>query len=749
MATIKDISKITGISVGTISNYINKCKPVSNEKAKIIEDAIEKLKYMPNNAARNLKKMYSNEIGVILPTFSNNYYLDIFIGIRNYFMDFNIFVSVYLSDNDPYIEQKSLNFLVERKVRGIIIVSCQPNNTEYFDYTFSGRDIPIVAIDHEIKDIPQDFITIDNETLVKQITSYLIDKGHRNIALFTGPETYTNERAAITGYCKAYESKGLQYNNRNIRSVCIDKESAFKASTQMINLNNPDYIITTSEILAIGVSESKALLSDFYQKSSNIISLGQDNWNSYTTNNLFTSIKRSIISLGKQGAKLLNERIMHPNKEKKSLIISDNNYSKIFNSISEMSTYGKNKDYINILMLDNQLSKQLSNIVTRFEKDTGIHVNIKTAPHKMMFDIISNNEKRKEYDILMFNISWLHELVQKNILCDIKDMIEKNKFDCSIYLENSMDYFGQYNDGIYGIPFMYTPQILYYRKDLFNNLEISSQYKEKYHLPLRAPRTWREFHNISEFFTLKHNFSSPTKYGTIIPAAYIECLVPEFYTRLRGYGAKIWDSKNKVCFKSPSMIKAYKDFISDLSLAPDKYMKSNYIDAGNEFIKGTTAMVITYPSFSTDMIDIEKSNVASEIGYGYIPGKESIMYGWSLGVSTNSNKKDEAFKFIEWSCGKEISQYMALLTGQSTITNVLENDYLLSRYPWLNHYRETYNYAQPLIPPHDKNKVIQRNSIDNIIGKNIYKVINCEVPFLQAIDITHEELHELFKSNGY
>ena len=272
MATIKDISKITGISVGTISNYINKCKPVSNEKAKIIEDAIEKLKYMPNNAARNLKKMYSNEIGVILPTFSNNYYLDIFIGIRNYFMDFNIFVSVYLSDNDPYIEQKSLNFLVERKVRGIIIVSCQPNNTEYFDYTFSGRDIPIVAIDHEIKDIPQDFITIDNETLVKQITSYLIDKGHRNIALFTGPETYTNERAAITGYCKAYESKGLQYNNRNIRSVCIDKESAFKASTQMINLNNPDYIITTSEILAIGVSESKALLSDFYQKSSNIIS---------------------------------------------------------------------------------------------------------------------------------------------------------------------------------------------------------------------------------------------------------------------------------------------------------------------------------------------------------------------------------------------------------------------------------------------------------------------------------------------
>ena len=81
-------------------------------------------------------------------------------------------------------------------------------------------------------------------------------------------------------------------------------------------------------------------------------------------------------------------------------------------------------------------------------------------------------------------------------------------------------------DSYYGIPFMYAPQVFYYRKDLFENPALKNDYERENNISLRPPSTLKEFNTIADFFT---NKTSAISYGTSIPTAYSECLTPEIY----------------------------------------------------------------------------------------------------------------------------------------------------------------------------------------------------------------------------
>ena len=91
MATIKDVAKLAGVSVATVSNYLNATKPVSREASSRIAQAIEQLHYTPNLSARSLKSRVYTRVGVILPNLNDSYYVQIFQGIEKSFSGSNYF----------------------------------------------------------------------------------------------------------------------------------------------------------------------------------------------------------------------------------------------------------------------------------------------------------------------------------------------------------------------------------------------------------------------------------------------------------------------------------------------------------------------------------------------------------------------------------------------------------------------------------------------------------------------------------
>lgn len=166
-----------------------------------------------------------------------------------------------------------------------------------------------------------------------------------------------------------------------------------------------------------------------------------------------------------------------------------------------------------------------------------------------------------------------------------------------------------------------------------------------------------------------------------------------------------------------------------------------------DFLQGETAMLITYPSFLTDVVDLQKSSMIGSIGYYHIPGRSPLLGGWSLGVSSKSELKTEAVKFLKWTCEQKTANYFALLGGQTAITSTYTNDELVKLYPWLPLYYSTYAYTRPVIPPRLKNhKILSQTDIDAAVCEELYAVMDGKQTIHDALAGTKRRLQELLDS---
>ena len=114
------------------------------------------------------------------------------------------------------------------------------------------------------------------------------------------------------------------------------------------------------------------------------------------------------------------------------------------------------------------------------------------------------------------------------------------------------------------------------------------------------------------FFTNCTSLENRVKYGTSLPAAYKECLVPELYMRLFSYGSRVFNKQLNVEFDSPQTLKAYVNFKSTLKYAKPDYKTATDISVVSDFLNGETAMLITYPSFLSNITDLRTISLIGE-----------------------------------------------------------------------------------------------------------------------------------------
>lgn len=746
--TMKDVAKAAGVSVATVSNYINNTKSVSTDRCEKIADAIEKLHYVPNQMAKALKSNFNNNIGVILPNIQDNYYVQIFQGIERFFNEKGYCVNLGISNDLIEIEQKYILDFLQKKISGFIIITSQPDNCDFFVDNIISNNIPFVHIDRQIAISNTNFITFDNKSTLEKLTDFFLQSGKENITLITGPQNYSCENDAINGYLEAFQKNSLSVNTQNIIHTTLSKEAAFRSSILHLQNNKPDVIITTSKLVTLGVLESLAIVG--YKVPENVIvaTLGEDNWNRFNDFQNIVSTSRESILLGNEAAKLLCAQIETPKVFESQIIILEDKYQTSNYLIENNKCCMQYKKELKIMMLDTLQVDLFSGLIAHFKNTNQIDIKIEKVSHQQLLQSIYQDTQ--DTDVYMFDMPWLYSLAKDGILADITEQTNQDNFHKNIYLKDCLDIYGKFDEKYYGLPFMYAPQILFYRRDIFQNRMLKNEFYHQYNIKLQPPRSWKEFNIIANFLTQSSNPMSPTKYGTAVSAAYEECLVPEIYMRMRAYGSEIYNEKLKVVFYSHQTIKAYGNFIELIKNSSPDYMKLNDMMVVDEFLNGNIAMLITYPSFISNINDLQRSCQVGQVGFAHIPGKSPILGGWSLGVSNKSKSKEDAFQFINWACGKDMANYSTIMAGQSAIANVFDNNELISLYPWLPLYKKVYDYAKPIIPPYTNNmEIIPQDKIDKILYKWIYEMICDKISIEDAVRNTHLDLVKLFNSYGY
>lgn len=758
MATLKDVAKDAGVSIATVSCCLSGSKPVKPETKSKIMDSIEKLKYIPNRAARDLKSFSSNLIGVVLTDIDNTYHAEIFKGISSYLQSHGYHVSVAFSNSQPDIECQKIEEFISQNASGLIVITCQPQNTEFFRNRILNFQVPAIFIERNPENIFSNFAGFDNNETAYHLTSGLIEKGYKKIALICGPEHFSSEKDSINGYQDALTTNGHFVEPSLICPTSGSMEGAFKSVLTNLCLLLPDAVITTSENIAMGAIEAFHTFGLKVPDNVTLLTYSEESWNKSTRLPGVIYTSRTAFHLGNRAAEILLQNIKSPVLfEPKVLTLSDSvteapldieNRTALVPPVIRRASHKKR---LRALMVDLATSRSVELLSNNFTRKTGIGIDFDFCPQNELLKRISEtiDSPTEAYDIHMYDIPWLNYMVQNTFVSDITDFVTGSRFHQKRIFRENMEnckYEGKY----YGIPLIGGAQIMFYRKDLFETREIEKAFKNKYKISLRPPKTWTEFNGTSEFFTRSCNPASPTEYGTSIAGKTDEELAPEILVRLWAYGGIIWDNYNRPCLNTTENIKAFESILSTMKYVSSPIFETSINDTVADFTKGKTAMLITYTEYAAQIGETLHSNFIGRVGYEILPGKCHASVGWNMGLSPFSPNREMAFQYFNWLTSHDTSFYMTILDGQSPVIDPYHSQELLKLYPWLAITEKSFAYTRKRNGPYKNNTlIIPQNKIEAILCNTLRQIVLQGASIPDALEANQEKMKALFQSYGY
>lgn len=256
-ATMKDIARRTGLGLATISSYFNGGN-VREKNRKKIEEAIEELHYEVNEVARGLKTNATKTIGVVIPELDMIFCTEIIIGMEDILRSHGYATIVCDCRTDKGLEKEAVEFLMRKRVDGIINMPVDSAGSHLKAFQRTGR--PIVLIDRMIQGISCDCVLVDNEQAVENAVEFFFSKGHRKIGIIGGPSDIFTAQERLSGYVKAHEKRGIPveegliyHGDYTIQGGVRGIEELVKRNPQMTAVFVTNYEMTMGAV--IGVNE--------------------------------------------------------------------------------------------------------------------------------------------------------------------------------------------------------------------------------------------------------------------------------------------------------------------------------------------------------------------------------------------------------------------------------------------------------------------------------------------------------------
>lgn len=252
MATIRDVAERAGVSVSTISKYINGGH-VRGENAEAIREAIAALDYRVNPFARGLKTQRSRSVGILLPDMSAPFFGTVVMTLDKALREqgYHSLISVYGSNYG--LERDKLRFLLNNGIDGLVYIPEDLSADEFYEMT-ANLSVPTVQVDRIIQGLASDAVLVDNGDAVYQAATRLILRGHRRIAIITGPKYVFTAKERLGGYLRALSDYGILYDDALVISDQNAFATGYRGCETLLSLaDRPTAVLTTNYNITIGL----------------------------------------------------------------------------------------------------------------------------------------------------------------------------------------------------------------------------------------------------------------------------------------------------------------------------------------------------------------------------------------------------------------------------------------------------------------------------------------------------------------
>ena len=312
--TIKDIARLSGCSVATVSRVVNRHPDVSEETRRRVMAVVEENGFEPNKNAKHLKQRSDAGVAVIVKGTMNQLFANLVERLQDKLRGADVEVSVYYLDEDANEVAYACLLCREHKPRGIVFLG---GDLDLFRVGFSPITVPCVMLTNSAQELGFSNLssfTTDDTRAAEQVIDLLAARGHRRIGLVGGNFSCSQiSYRRIEGCQKAFERWGIPFDlARQYESSRYSMADAYSAAQRLLQrCGDLTAIFAVSDVMAVGVMRA---LRDLGKSVPDDISLvGYDGIavSQYTIPRLAT-VRQDVRLLAEWGARDLLQRMNWP-----------------------------------------------------------------------------------------------------------------------------------------------------------------------------------------------------------------------------------------------------------------------------------------------------------------------------------------------------------------------------------------------------------------------------------------------------
>ena len=273
--TIRDVAKQAGVSVATVSRYINRNTPVSPRVARRLDKVMAKLKYVPHAAARHLASRKTRLIGLLLTNIDNDFFAPLLKGAEQIVRQhgYNLLVATYHSDNRDSVPPP----IGPHNTDGLLVFADSLPDEDLAKLHETG--FPMVLIHRTPPaSLPLPSVTVENKSATHRLVEHLIvQHNKRRILFLRGPMQQEDSYWRETGYRSALQAHGIAFDENLVLVGEFEREIAYNALNHFLSDGERvafDAVFAGDDDAAIGVIN--ALNEDGYRVPEDVAVVGFD-----------------------------------------------------------------------------------------------------------------------------------------------------------------------------------------------------------------------------------------------------------------------------------------------------------------------------------------------------------------------------------------------------------------------------------------------------------------------------------------
>ncbi len=255
-STIRDVANAAGVSVGTVSNVLNRPHLVAESTRHKVDKAIHSLGFVRSGAARDLRAGDSRVIGLVVLNLRNPFFTEMAQGVEDRLLDAGLSLLLSTSNADAKREERSLKQLIERQVAGLLVVPSQPSSFERI-LEVRDRGIPVVLVDSVSPDPTISAVSVDDERGARLAVGHLLEQGHRRIVFFNGPLSVKQCRDRESGARAAVVDFGYDPDEilRVVHLAGLESVDGMTAIEAILDEGGepPTAVFAMNDVVAMGV----------------------------------------------------------------------------------------------------------------------------------------------------------------------------------------------------------------------------------------------------------------------------------------------------------------------------------------------------------------------------------------------------------------------------------------------------------------------------------------------------------------